>query len=206
MNKQKITAIAVILSLIVVGVVYGMGVKSKQEQVNTTVQQEDENQEVSLMLEYDKELEASSEEEIVIPVKLSYLPSGVYPSASMSIEFDKEKLEFTGIAKGTMQDFSQEVPVWNVDIDASNKSGVVNAVYLDKSGGKNSYHKSGFEKGTKDTVLNLKFKLKDAKSKEILHLNISDAVFATVNGDTDNSNLSTLKDTMKNKNLMITIK
>lgn len=206
MNKQKITAIAVILSLIVVGVVYGIGVKSKQEQVNTTVQQEDENQEVSLMLEYDKELEASSEEEIVIPVKLSYLPSGVYPSASMSIEFDKEKLEFTGIAKGTMQDFSQEVPTWNVDIDASNKSGVVNAVYLDKSGGKNSYHKSGFEKGTKDTVLNLKFKLKDAKSKEILHLNISDAVFATVNGDTDNSNLSTLKDTMKNKNLMITIK
>lgn len=206
MNKQKITAIAVILSLIVVGVVYGIGVKSKQEQVNTTVQQEDENQEVSLMLEYDKELEASSEEEIVIPVKLSYLPSGVYPSASMSIEFDKEKLEFTGIAKGTMQDFSQEVPAWNVDIDASNKSGVVNAVYLDKSGGKNSYHKSGFEKGTKDTVLNLKFKLKDAKSKEILHLNISDAVFATVNGDTDNSNLSTLKDTMKNKNLMITIK
>lgn len=206
MNKQKITAIAVILSLIVVGVVYGIGVKSKQEQVNTTVQQEDENQEVSLMLEYDKELEASSEEEIVIPVKLSYLPSGVYPSASMSIEFDKDKLEFTGIAKGTMQDFSQEVPAWNVDIDASNKSGVVNAVYLDKSGGKNSYHKSGFEKGTKDTVLNLKFKLKDAKSKEILHLNISDAVFATVNGDTDNSNLSTLKDTMKNKNLMITIK
>lgn len=206
MNKQKITAIAVILSLIVVGVVYGMGVKSKQEQVNTTVQQEDENQEVSLILEYNEELEASSQEEIVIPVKLSYLPSGVYPSASMSIEFDKDKLEFTGIAKGTMQDFSQEVPVWNVDIDASNKSGVVNAVYLDKSGGKNSYHKSGFEKGTKDTVLNLKFKLKDAKSKEILHLNISDAIFATVNGDTDNSNLSTLKDTMKNKNLMITIK
>ena len=206
MNKQKITAIAVILSLIVVGVVYGIGVKSKQEQVNTTVQQEDENQEVSLILEYNEELEASSQEEIVIPVKLSYLPSGVYPSASMSIEFDKDKLEFTGIAKGTMQDFSQEVPVWNVDIDASNKSGVVNAVYLDKSGGKNSYHKSGFEKGTKDIVLNLKFKLKDAKSKEILHLNISDAVFATVNGDTDNSNLSTLKDTMKNKNLMITIK
>lgn len=206
MNKQKITAIAVILSLVVVGVVYGIGVKSKQEQVNTTVQQEDENQEVSLILEYNEELEASSQEEIVIPVKLSYLPSGVYPSASMSIEFDKDKLEFTGIAKGTMQDFSQEVPAWNVDIDASNKFGVVNAVYLDKSGGKNSYHKSGFEKGTKDTVLNLKFKLKDAKSKEILHLNISDAVFATVNGDTDNSNLSTLKDTMKNKNLMITIK
>lgn len=207
LSKQKITAIAVILSLVVVGIVYGIGVKSKQEQVSNTVKQEDENQEVALLLEYDKDLAANSQEEIVIPVKLSYLPSGVYPSASISIEFDKEKLEFTGIDKGTIKDFSNKVPAWNVDVDATNKSGVVNAMYLDKSGGKNSYYKSGFEKGTKDTILNLKFKLKDAaKSKDILHLNIADAVFATINGDTDNSSLSTLKNTMKNKNLMIEIK
>ena len=207
LSKQKITAIAVILSLVVVGIVYGIGVKSKQEQVSNTVKQEDENQEVALLLEYDKDLAANSQEEIVIPVKLSYLPSGVYPSASISIEFDKEKLEFTGIDKGTIKDFSNQVPAWNVDVDATNKSGVVNAMYLDKSGGKNSYYKSGFEKGTKDTILNLKFKLKDAaKSKDILHLNIVDAVFATINGDTDNSSLSTLKNTMKNKNLMIEIK
>ena len=207
LSKQKITAIAVILSLVVVGIVYGIGVKSNQEQVSNTVKQEDENQEVALLLEYDKDLAANSQEEIVIPVKLSYLPSGVYPSASISIEFDKEKLEFTGIDKGTIKDFSNQVPAWNVDVDATNKSGVVNAMYLDKSGGKNSYYKSGFEKGTKDTILNLKFKLKDAaKSKDILHLNIADAVFATINGDTDNSSLSTLKNTMKNKNLMIEIK
>ena len=207
LSKQKITAIAVILSLVVVGIVYGIGVKSKQEQVSNTVKQEDENQEVALLLEYDKDLAANSQEEIVIPVKLSYLPSGVYPSASISIEFDKEKLEFTGIDKGPIKDFSNQVPAWNVDVDATNKSGVVNAMYLDKSGGKNSYYKSGFEKGTKDTILNLKFKLKDAaKSKDILHLNIADAVFATINGDTDNSSLSTLKNTMKNKNLMIEIK
>ena len=207
LSKQKITAIAVILSLVVVGIVYGIGVKSKQEQVNNNVKQEDENQEVALLLEYDEDLTANSQEEIIIPVKLSYLPSGVYPSASISIEFDKEKLEFTGIDKGTIKDFSNQVPAWNVDVDATNKSGVVNAMYLDKSGGKNSYYKSGFEKGTKDTILNLKFKLKDAaKSKDILHLNIADAVFATINGDTDNSSLSTLKNTMKNKNLMIEIK
>lgn len=206
-KQKKITAIAVILSLIVVGVVYGIGVKSKQEQVNNNVKQEDENQEVALLLEYDEDLTANSQEEIIIPVKLSYLPSGVYPSASISIEFDKEKLEFTGIDKGTMQDFSNQVPAWNVDVDATNESGVVNAIYLDKSVGKNSYYKSGFEKGTKDTVLNLKFKLKDsARAKDILHLNIADAVFATVNGDTDNSSLSTFKNTMKNKNLMIEVK
>ena len=208
LSKQKITAIAVILCLLVVGVVYGVGVKSKQDQANNNVvEQEDENQEVALSLEYNEDLTSGYKEEIVIPVKLSYLPSGVYPSASISVEFDKEKLEFTGIDKGTVQNFSKQVPAWNVDIDVSNKSGVVNAMYLDKSSGKNSYHKSGFEKGTKDTVLNLKFKLKDAaKSKDILHLNIADAVFATVNGDTNNSSLSTLKNTMKNKNLMIEVK
>ncbi|MDY4573778.1 MAG: hypothetical protein SPD90_01835, partial [Intestinibacter sp.] len=72
-KQKKITAIAVILSLIVVGVVYGIGVKSKQEQVNNNVKQEDENQEVALLLEYDEDLTANSQEEIIIPVKLSYL-------------------------------------------------------------------------------------------------------------------------------------
>ena len=40
----------------------------------------------------------------------------------------------------------------------------------------------------------------------MLNIKINDAVFATVNGDTDNSNLSTAKNTMKNKNLILEIK
>ena len=40
----------------------------------------------------------------------------------------------------------------------------------------------------------------------MLNLNIADAVFATVNGDTDNSNLSTVKNTMKNKNLILEVR
>ena len=125
----------------------------------------------------------------------------------MSVEFDKDKLEFIGVKKGTMQDYSKTVPEWTFDVDASNKSGVVNAIYLDKSGAKNSYYKSGFEKGKKDVVLNLVFKLKEeAKSGDMLNLNIADAVFSTVNGDTDNSNLSTAKNTMKNKNLILEVR
>lgn len=207
MGKQKIIGIAIILTLIVAGVVYGVSSNLKKQEPTKITQEEDVNQDVILSLEYDKDIEEGSDEEIVVPVKLSYLPSGVFPSASMSVEFDKDKLEFVRIDKGTMQDYSKEVPEWNVDADASNKSGVVNAIYLDKSGAKNSYYKSGFEKGSKDTVLNLVFKLKeDAKSEDILHINITDAVFATVNGDTDNSNLSTAKNTMENKNLMIKVK
>ena len=201
MSKQnKIIGIAVILTLIVAGVVYGISSNLKHnEPVKTT--QEDKNQDVILSLSYDKEISEGSQEEIVIPVKLSYLPSGVFPSASMSVEFD------IGVKKGTMQDYSKTVPEWRFDVDASNKSGVVNAIYLDKSGAKNSYYKSGFEKGKKDVVLNLVFKLKEeAKSGDMLNLNISDAVFATVNGDTDNSNLSTAKNTMKNKNLILEVR
>lgn len=207
MSKQnKIIGIAVILTLIVAGVVYGISSNLKHnEPVKTT--QEDKNQDVILSLSYDKEISEGSQEEIVIPVKLSYLPSGVFSSASMSVEFDKDKLEFIGVKKGTMQDYSKTVPEWTFDVDASNKSGVVNAIYLDKSGAKNSYYKSGFEKGKKDVVLNLVFKLKEeAKSGDMLNLNIADAVFATVNGDTDNSNLSTAKNTMKNKNLILEVR
>lgn len=207
MGKQKILGLAIIFALVVAGVVYGVSSNSNKQEPTNTTQQEDVNQDVVLSLEYDNNITEGSEEEIVVPVKLSYLPSGVFPSASMSVEFDKEKLEFIRIDKGTMENYSSEVPEWNVDVDASNKNGIVNAIYLDKSGAKNSYYKSGFEKENKDTVLNLVFKLKeDAKSKDILHLNITDAVFATVNGDTDNSNLSTAKNTMKNRNLMIEIK
>lgn len=207
MGKQKILGIAIICILAVAGAVYGISTNSKKQEPTKITQEEDVNQDVVLSLEYNNDIEEGSEEEIVVPVKLSYLPSGVFPSASMSVEFDKEKLEFVRIDNGTMADYSNEVPQWNVDVDASNKQGVVNTIYLDKSGAKNSYYKSGFEKENKDIVLNLVFKLKeDAKSKDILHLNIVDAVFATVNGDTDNSNLSTAKNTMKNRNLMIEIK
>ena len=114
MSKQnKIIGIAVILTLIVAGVVYGISSNLKHnEPVKTT--QEDKNQDVILSLSYDKEISEGSQEEIVIPVKLSYLPSGVFPSASMSVEFDKDKLEFIGVKKGTMQDYSKTVPEWTI--------------------------------------------------------------------------------------------
>ena len=132
MSKQnKIIGIAVILTLIVAGVVYGISSNLKNnEPVETT--QEYTNQDVVLSLSYNKDIKEGSQEEIVIPVKLSYLPSGVFPSASMSIEFDKDKLEFIGVKKGTMQDYSKTVPDWRFDVDTSNKSGVINAIYLDK--------------------------------------------------------------------------
>lgn len=204
-SKKKIYTIAILLFLAVAGTVYGISTLNKSDSENTKVEEKIED--TVLSLECNEEISADFKDEIVIPVKLSYLPSGIYPSASISVEFDNDKLEFTGIEDGTMENYSKEVPKWNVDVDSSNKYGVVNTIYLDESVGKNSYYKSGFVKGEKDTVLNLKFKLKDSvKQNDKLELIVSDAIFATINGDTDDKNLSTLKETMEIKNLTIEIK
>lgn len=205
MSKKKIYTIAILLFLAVAGTVYGISTLNKSDSENTKVEEKIED--AVLSLECSEDISADFKDEIVIPVKLSYLPSGIYPSASISVEFDKDKLEFIGIKDGTMENYSKEIPKWNVDVESSNKYGVVNAIYLDESGGKNSYYKSGFVKGEKDTVLNLKFKLKDSvKQNDKLELTVSDAVFATINGDTDDKNLSTLKETMEVKNLTIEVK
>lgn len=205
MSKKKIYTIAILLFLAVAGTVYGISTLNKSDSENTKVEEKIED--AVLSLECNEDISADFKDEIVIPVKLSYLPSGIYPSASISVEFDKDKLEFIGIKDGTMENYSKEIPKWNVDVESSNKYGVVNAIYLDESGGKNSYYKSGFVKGEKDTVLNLKFKLKDSvKQNDKLELTVSDAVFATINGDTDDKNLSTLKETMEVKNLIIEVK
>lgn len=205
MSKKKIYTIAILLFLAVAGTVYGISTLNKSDSENTKVEEKIED--AVLSLECNEDISADFKDEIVIPVKLSYLPSGIYPSASISVEFDKDKLEFIGIKDGIMENYSKEIPKWNVDVESSNKYGVVNAIYLDESGGKNSYYKSGFVKGEKDTVLNLKFKLKDSvKQNDKLELTVSDAVFATINGDTDDKNLSTLKETMEVKNLTIEVK
>ncbi len=205
MSKKKIYTIAILLFLAVAGTVYGISTLNKSDSENTKVEEKIED--AVLSLECNEDISADFKDEIVIPVKLSYLPSGIYPSASISVEFDKDKLEFIGIKDGTMENYSKEIPKWNVDVESSNKYGVINAIYLDESGGKNSYYKSGFVKGEKDTVLNLKFKLKDSvKQNDKLELTVSDAVFATINGDTDDKNLSTLKETMEVKNLTIEVK
>lgn len=164
-------------------------------------------------------LEASSEkisanykEEIIIPAVLSNLPDNEYPAASVSIKFDNNKLEFVGINIGTMETYndydpdrddevSYKIPQWSYNEEVANEDGVINAMYLDTTAGKNAYVKSGFDKDKKDIPFQLVFKLKDSviKNDELI-IKIEEAVFATVNGDTDKTTLST-KDNYKKLNI-----
>ena len=164
-------------------------------------------------------LEASSEkisanykEELIIPAVLSNLPDNEYPAASVSIKFDNNKLEFVGINIGTMETYNDydpdgedepayKIPQWSYNEEVANEDGVINAMYLDTTAGKNAYVKSGFEKDKKDIPFQLVFKLKDSviKNDELI-IKIEEAVFATVNGDTDKTTLST-KDNYKKLNI-----
>ena len=169
----------------------------------------------TLILEPPAPIEVSNKDEFIVDVKLSRLPKDIYPAASISLGFDNNKLEFTGVKMGTMETYGDQIlngsdytiPTWDCNVEASNKNGVVNAMYLDMTAGKFAYNEDGFEKDSKDIVLRLAFKLKDsAQSGENYYLDIKDAVFATVDGDKDKSSLSMTDKTLKINNCSIVVK
>ncbi|CEN78188.1 hypothetical protein [Paraclostridium sordellii] len=160
-------------------------------------------------------IEVSDKNEFNIDVKLSSLPKNLYPAASMSVGFDNNKLEFTGVKIGTMQTYGDKVvdgnefdiPLWDCNKDVSNKKGQVNTMYMDMTAGKFAYNKDGFEKDSKDIVLRLGFKLKDSSNKgDVYDIDIKNAVFAAIDGDKDNTSLSTSKNTLKTNDCKVVVK
>ena len=169
----------------------------------------------TLILEPPAPIEVTNKDEFIVDVKLSKLPKDIYPAASISLGFDNNKLEFTGVKMGTMETYGDKIlngsdytiPTWDCNVETSNKKGVVNAMYLDMTAGKFAYNEDGFEKDSKDIVLRLAFKLKDsAQSGENYYLDIRDAVFATLDGDKDKSSLALSLNTLKANNCSIVVK
>jgi len=169
----------------------------------------------TIILEPPAPIEVTNKDEFIVDVKLSRLPKDIYPAASISLGFDNNKLEFTGVKMGTMETYGDQIlngsdytiPTWDCNVETSNKKGVVNAMYLDMTAGKFAYNEDGFEKDSKDIVLRLAFKLKDsAQSGENYYLDIRDAVFATVDGDKDKSSLALSLNTLKANNCSIVVK
>ena len=144
--------------------------------------------------------------EIVVDVVMSDLPERVFPAASLSAKFDKNKLELVSVKQGTMMtlnNYSEDettynIPIWKSDIEAANRLGKVNTMYLDMTGGQFAYVKEGFAKEEKDILLRLVFCLRDsAKAGEVYNITVEDAVLATVGGDYDNTSLATSNRTLK---------
>ena len=150
-----------------------------------------------------EKISSNYKEEIIIPAVLSKLPDNEYPAASVEIKFYNNKLEFVGISIGTMENYndydperddeaSYKIPQWSYNEEVANQEGVIKAMYLDTTAGKNAYVSSGFEKEKKDIPFQLIFKLKDSViPNDELVIEIEEAVFATINGDVDKTTLST---------------
>lgn len=150
-----------------------------------------------------EKISSNYKEEIIIPAVLSKLPDNEYPAASVEIKFDNNKLEFVGISIGTMETYndydperddeaSYKIPQWSYNEEVANQEGVIKAMYLDTTAGKNAYVSSGFEKEKKDIPFQLIFKLKDSViPNDELVIEIEEAVLATINGDVDKTTLST---------------
>lgn len=142
----------------------------------------------------------SAGEEFSVDVSLSALGEELYPAVSMSVIFDSSHLEFMGISEGDIMILgderadgnSNQLPEWSVDIERSNKTGQINVMYLDMTGGKYTFTKECMEDN--HILMRLNFKLRgSAKAGDIYNLEIADAVFATTD---ESKNLSSINDTL----------
>ena len=137
-----------------------------------------------LTIETPQKISLSEAEEITLDVTVSSLGDAKYPAASMSIAFDASRLEFIGIEEGNVfirndgGDVEQVLPEWSCNPTQCNKTGKINVMYLDTTGGKNAFDNALLAKDG-NVVLRLKFRLRGSlREGDVCDLIFEDAVFA----------------------------
>ena len=162
----------------------------------------------TLTIETPQKISKSETEEFTLDVTISSFGDAIYPAASMSIAFDPSRLEFSGIEEGNVfirndeGEIPQKLPEWSCNPEQSNKSGKINIMYLDTTGGKNAFSKELL--GTDDNVvLRLKFRLRGSvRSGDICDLIFDDAVFAASD---ETESLAMTTETLKVRNGKIVV-
>ena len=162
----------------------------------------------TLTIETPQKINISETEEFTLDVTVSALGEAIYPAASMSIAFDSSRLEFIGVEEGNVfirddeSDISQKLPNWSCNPEQCNKSGKINIMYLDTTGGKNAFSKELLAEDD-NVVLRLTFRLRGSvRSGDVCDLIFDDAVFAASD---ENESLAMTRDTLKVRNGKIVI-
>ena len=162
----------------------------------------------TLTIETPQKISISETEEFTLDVTLSTLGEAFYPAASMSIAFDSSRLEFIGVEEGNVfirddkSDILQKLPNWSYNPEQCNKSGKINIMYLDTTGGKNAFSKELLAEDD-NVVLRLTFRLRGSvRSGDVCDLIFDDAVFAASD---ENESLAMTRDTLKVRNGKIVI-
>ena len=160
----------------------------------------------TLTIETPQMLDSKTRDDIVLDVSVSGMGDALYPAASLSIRFDPSRLEFLGIGEGNVfvRDpvTGQNLPDWSCSVEQSNKTGLINIMYLDMTAGQHAFDKELL--APEDNVLlRLSFRLRGSvRAGDVLDLTVEDAVFAASD---ETQSLATTKDTLQVKNSRIVI-
>lgn len=159
-----------------------------------------------LTVETPQKLSASQTDTFQLDVTVSELGDTLYPAMSMSVSFDPSCLEFLGIEEGnifiTDSQVGRKLPQWSCNPEQCNKTGKINIMYLDLTGGKESFTQNLLAEDD-NVILRLSFRLRgSARSGDVFDLIVEDAVFAASD---ESRSLAVTKKTLKVKNAKIVI-
>lgn len=162
----------------------------------------------TLKIETPQKIKISETEEFVIDMTISSLGETIYPAASMSITFDASRLEFLGVEEGNVfirnveGEIPQKLPDWSCNPEQSNKTGKINIMYLDTTGGRNAFSQELLAEDD-NVVLRLKFRLRGSvRAGDVCDLIFEDAVFAASD---ETKSLAMTRNSLKVRNGKIVI-
>ena len=162
----------------------------------------------TLTVETPQKLSSSQRETFTLDVTISELGDALYPAMSLSLEFDASCLEFVGVEEGnvfitdTENTTGRKLPDWSCNPEQCNKTGRINIMYLDLTGGTAAFTKDLLAEEY-NVVLRLAFRLRgSARRGDVYDLVVADAVFAA--SDESRSH-SMSQNTLKVKNAKIVI-
>ena len=162
----------------------------------------------TLTIETPQKISLSGTDTFVLDVRISSLGDALYPAMSASLAFDASRLEFLGVEEGNVFVYNTEntsgrqLPRWSYDIASSNASGRINVMYLDLTGGTQSFSKELLAEED-NVILRLKFRLRgSARVGDVMDLIVEDAVFAASD---EKDSLAMALDTLKVRNGKIVI-
>lgn len=163
----------------------------------------------SLVLTSPKYVSISEGKEFTVSVELTSMPDEEYPAASISLDFDNDRMEFLRVEQGTLgvgKGDKFEIPTWAFNAQRSNSIGSVNAMYMDVTTKDKAYIKDNFEENKENIVIKYVFKLKSsAREGDKYKFHISDAVFAKVGGSEDKKSLATSEDKLNTDDCTIEV-
>lgn len=157
-----------------------------------------------------QKLSISETDTFVLDVSISAFGEALYPAASMSISFDSSCLEFLGAEEGNIfvlgeanaAGAARQLPEWSCNPEQCNKTGMINLMYLDLTGGKHAFTKDLLAEEN-NIVSRLRFRLRGSvRTGDVYDLIVEDAVFAASD---ESKSLAMTTGTLKTKNSRVVI-